>query len=117
MRRDKPLAKADMTPEQRECYELLCGLVCGEHHLTSPVYAWSGAGIRYAHYGELATFDFDKLTRLVVMAHDRCIRATVMASGPRMVGIGLSKRSREGCFAERHPTMEEAIARCRGVSS
>lgn len=65
-------------------------------------------------YGEMATFDFDELTRLVIAAHDECIRAAVAPSGPGMVKIRLWPRyGREGRFSERHPTMEKAIETLR----
>ncbi len=62
----------------------------------------------------LSTFDFDGLTRLVVSAHDECIRAQIMSSGPRMVKIMLhNRKGRDGGFAERHPTIEDAILEIR----
>jgi hypothetical protein len=67
------------------------------------------------HYGELATFDFDGLTRLVVAAHMNCIRAAVMSSGPRMVKIRLhGRRGRDGMMHERHPTIREAVETIEG---
>jgi hypothetical protein len=60
-------------------------------------------------YGGLATFDFDTLTRLVIAAHDHCVRVEVTHSGPKMVKIYISQREREGDGFVRHPTIEEAI--------
>lgn len=97
-----------MSDDQWECSILLADLFGGFHHSTArKIRAW-GDGICYSHYGELATFDFDHLTRLVRMAHDRCIRAAVGPSGPGMVRIMLFKRKgRSGSMWERHPTWEE----------
>ncbi len=65
-------------------------------------------------YGDLSTFDFDDLTRLVISAHDECIRAAVCPSGPGMVKIRLWPRTcREGKNYERHSTIETAIERLR----
>jgi hypothetical protein len=65
-------------------------------------------------YGDLSTFDFDVLTRLVIAAHDECVRASVCASGPNMVKIRVWPRfGREGNISERHPTIEKAIATFR----
>ena len=65
------------------------------------------------HYGDMATYDFDSLTRLVIASHDECIRASVNPSGPGMVKIRLWPRVREGGISERHPTMEQSLERIR----
>lgn len=103
--------RSAMTDDQRECFDLFCELVGGEHHITCNVKTW-GRGIRASMYsGTLSTFDFNGLTRLVVLCHDRCIRAEIVQSGPGRIGVVLHKRhKREGSVCERHPTMEEAIA-------
>lgn len=65
---------------------------------------------RWAPGRDYAMFVGDLLTRLVVMAHNSCIRVVLASSGPRMVGIILHKReSREGSISDRHPTIWEAI--------
>lgn len=109
--KDQPIKPEAMTPDQRECYQLFCDLVGGEHHISGTVFDY-GRGIKCSVYsGVLATFDSDRLTRLVVMAHDRCIRVEICTSGPGRVGIVLHKRhTREGCTSRRHPTMEQALA-------
>lgn len=118
MRGKKELRPVDMTDDQRQCYELLCDLVRGEHHLIGKV-TECGRGI---HFGmrcrSLATYDFDDLTRLVVMAHDRMIRVEIVPTGFGTIGIDLHKRhTRDGEMFKRHPTIEDSIARVRGVSS
>ncbi len=109
----KPLTRADMTPDQAECFDMLCDVFHGEHH--APEVREFGRGIRGTVYGgQLATFDFDYLTRLVVLAHDRCIRVEVMQGGPGRVGVALWKRKgRDGFISDRHPTIEDAIKRIR----
>lgn len=68
------------------------------------------------NFGMLATFDSDILTRLVVAAHDKCVRVSIQSSGPRMVKIVLHPRhGREGDFSRRHPTIEDAIAKIRSA--
>lgn len=66
------------------------------------------------NYGMLATADSDILTRLVISAHDQCIRVQIQSSGPRLVKIVLSPRhGRIGPFSEIHPTIEQAIEKIR----
>lgn len=110
----RSLKPAAMTADQAECYRLLCDLVHGEHHLNGIVRE-HGRGLKISlQFMTLSTFDFDYLTRLVVMAHDRCIRVEIVPSGPRLIGIELHKRhAREGEMHRRHPTIEQAIARIR----
>jgi hypothetical protein len=99
-----------MTADQLECYNMFCDLVGGDHHITGTVFGF-GRGIKCSVFsGMLSTFDFDYLTRLVIMAHDRCIRAEILASGPGRIGIALHKRhTREGSISQRHPTIEQSI--------
>lgn len=108
------LAKADMSEAQRACFDLLCDVFYGEHHAPERIYAF-GRGIKCNVMGsQLATFDFDYLTRLVVLAHDRCVRVEIVPSGPGRTGLALFKRAgRDGCIYDRHPTIEEAIERVR----
>lgn len=110
----KPLYREGMTLDQRACFDLLCRVFGGEHHLAN-VYA-CGSGIKVNMPGDrLATFDLDYLTRLVVLAHDECVRVEVAPGGPYRVKLLLHKRcSRSGRVNERHPTLEDAMARIRG---
>jgi hypothetical protein len=67
-------------------------------------------------YGGMATYDFDQLTRLVIAAHDECVRVEISHSGPGLIKIRLwARENRGGKFFEKHPTMEEAIKLFRGL--
>jgi len=79
---------------------------CPEIHKFS--YGWE------VNTNSLSTVDFDQLTRLVVAAHDMCVRAQVQQGGPRQVKILLSPRGhRTGGIYDRHPTMEDALSEVR----
>lgn len=103
-----------MSLDQAECYELFADLVGGEHHICGGV-KLHGRGLLWnMRNSRLGSFDFDGLTRLVLLAHDRCIRVEVQPSGPGLVGLTAFKRhTREGAMHERHPTMEEHITMLR----
>lgn len=97
---------------REEAEDFFGTLYRGRHHIpgngVKPEGNWAWV---VNHYIGLSTYDYDELTRLVFLAHDRCVRAEVLFSGPRMVKIRISKRSgRTGNFAERHPTIEQALA-------
>lgn len=104
-----------MSDDQWECYQMLADLFLGFHHISGKLHNW-GTGIKLntTQTGSFATFDFNNLTRAVIMAHDRMIRFEIEPSGPGMLGLTLFKRhTREGLMHERHPTIEDAISSAR----
>lgn len=96
---------------------MLCDICCGSHHIGGTVKEWgSGIAINITYGFSAATFDFDGLTRAVLMAHERCIRFEIAPSGPRMLKLIFHKRhTRDGCMSKRHPTIEQAINTFRRV--
>ena len=60
----------------------------------------------------LSTTDWEDLTFLVILCHDQAIRMSIMPN-MRTMKLLFHQRMREGIYSERHPTMEEAIQRCR----
>jgi len=114
----QPYRKEWMSDDQYECAEMFADLFRGWHHVNGPIHE-HGTGICHnTHSCRLATFDFDMLTKIVIMSHDRCIRAEITHSGPRMLKIVLHKRhTREGQMHDRHPTMEQAIINARPASN
>jgi hypothetical protein len=98
-----PLTKA-------EAEEFFGILYFGKHHIPSDVKPF-GRGWKINDFGgALSTFDFDGLTRLVFLCHDKCVRAQIMQGGPGRVGVAIWKRhGRVGDMTERHPTIEHAL--------
>lgn len=78
----------------------------GLHHLPGKV-KWLGHGAASVNErGDLSTFDFDGLTRLVMLAHAYCVRVSVEAGGPGAVKLLLHCRHyRTGGMPLRHPRM------------
>lgn len=101
-----------MTKEEATAFFSI--LFYGEHHIPSEVKPW-GRGWKVSEYsGRLATFDFDGLTRLVFLAHDKCVRAEICQSGPGRVGICIWKRhGRSGDMFARHPSLKCALINWR----
>lgn len=91
----------------------------GIYHLNPSSYLhkrtdWSRPDlIRIVIFDEgLATYDFDRLTKLVILAHDYCVRLDIGCAGMRHLSLNFSARKmREfGNVFERHPTIETAIS-------
>ena len=82
----------------------------GWHHVeVRRVKRESPTQITYTHHGDLSTFDWDQLTRLVVAAHSLAVRVEVSSAGPCYVRIRLSERTRNGDMTMRHPTLAEHL--------
>ena len=64
------------------------------------------------HHGDLATWDFNTLTVLVLAAHQHCVRVEISSSGPGMVKILFHDRYRGDSDSRHwdiHPTIDEAV--------
>lgn len=72
-----------------------------------------GPGVSVLVDAGISTFDFDVLTRLVVAAHDECVRLEISGAGHYSLRLAFHSREREGRMSERHPTMEQAIDAAR----
>lgn len=59
--------------------------------------------------GGLATYDFDGLTQLVLLAHHHCVRIAIHPGGPRSLWLVFHPRSRDGEGFGMHPTIEESL--------
>jgi len=63
-------------------------------------------------FGSLATFDDDRLTRIVIASHEYGIRAEIDNHGMLGLKILLHNRiSRDGRLFQRHPTIEAVLQR------
>ncbi|MHB0998184.1 MAG: hypothetical protein ACYC27_02980 [Armatimonadota bacterium] len=64
-------------------------------------------------YGTLDTWDFNLLTKLVILCHDLCIRCEVCSCSPRYLKLCFGARKRINSYTDGHPTMEQAIEQLR----
>jgi len=98
------------TEDQEYCRRALSRWVGGDHHL-SKVYEF-GEGICINTMQDLSTFDFDKLTQLVLIAHRYRIRIEIGSSGPRAVRIIAHRRKAEGTLSVKHPGLSDLRDMC-----
>lgn len=112
MAEEKVTESKHLTKEEATAF--FSELYYGEHHIPKHQVFEFGYGWMVKHdRGDLATFDYNDLTRLVLMAHDKCIRVSVSPLNKSVLQIAIWKRQREGPMAERHPTLEQAIEKFR----
>jgi len=99
-----------VSEDQEYCICMLSEWAGGRHHLPK-VYAW-GVGVCINHHGDLSTFDYNRLTRLVLLAHRDAVRIEIASSGPRRVKIIAHRRKHgEGLsMFERHPCLADLAA-------
>lgn len=114
----KKRTNTEMSPLGITVADLLGYVFAGIYHMDTSMLIrvdWSNRDvIEVNHYGGLATWDFNELTKLVVVAHDMMLRMEVRQSGPRRVGMAFwQRRTREGGIAERMPTIEQQIEAIR----
>lgn len=69
-----------------------------------------GVAVNWTCGNGFATWDFDMLTKLVLLAHAECIRVELEATAPRLFKVVFFEREREGDIARRHPTIAQAVA-------
>ena len=96
--------------EREEAIDFFSKFYGGEHHIIYPVKR-CGEGWSTIHLGELASYDFATLTKLIVLSHQECIRSAVRpAMGkPGFIEITIHPREREGSTMERHPDLRTGI--------
>jgi hypothetical protein len=105
-------AKFSLSPLGADVADLLGDLACGIYHLSPEILnvAWGNPTyIELRWSGDLATFDSDRLTRLVLLAHDRALRVELLPRSNRYLTMRFHRRQRDGAGWERHPTAEQAL--------
>ncbi len=98
---------------KQEALDFFTDFYCGEHHIPNELRACGGSGWSVVDTNYMSTTDNDRLTKLVVMAHDRCLRVSIAPFGANRYKITLHKRSRTGNISESHSTIEDAVTRIR----
>jgi hypothetical protein len=66
-----------------------------------------GTGIEFCLRGDFSTFDWDKLTTLVLYAHAYRVRVELRGASPQRLRVVLHAREAEGRIFDRHPGLAE----------
>lgn len=105
----KPLTRETATAEQWRCFEVVALALNTYTGYLKPIPC--GNGIRVAFLGDVATYDGNLLTRLVLAAHRYAVRISVANSGPRRVAIEAHPRDPKGLrIMDRHPSLDDLQA-------
>jgi hypothetical protein len=110
--------KVDMSPLGENVANLLDKVFCGIYHLDASKLKkinWSDTHFVAVqlHWQSLSTYDNDNLTRLVVLAHDHCLRVDISARTVKTIEIMFHQRKPGGSLMDRMPTMEQHLADIR----
>jgi hypothetical protein len=100
----------------KEVADILGQVWKGLYHLDEDKIDWEND--RYIEVNmveDLSTWDFNRLTELVVLCHDRAIRMSINKCNFSCLKLIFHKRSRTGDITQRHPKMEEAIELIRSA--
>ena len=108
-----------LEPFPKRALGVLSFVFAGLHHVDMHRVKWrtpddpNFGRCEYSAFDDLSTFDYARLTMLVVAAHDLCVRVEIQPSGPRHLKIVMWPRVREGDMAKRHPELEAHAAELR----
>lgn len=120
--RARPLPP-ELKAEHAEATAFFAQLFYGDQHIDGPVeymghFLTKGGVYRSKiHVTKLSTFDWDYLTRLVFIAHERSWRSALKQAGNRMeMWLYITKRDRYEVgddLTKYHPTLEQAVEKFR----
>jgi hypothetical protein len=94
--------------DQQYCIRMLGDWAHGFHHLPMPKEFGRGVSIHWSQ--DLSTWDFNRLTTLVLLAHERCVRIEINRGNPQGITIAAHRRKRDSkSIYEGHPSLENLV--------
>ncbi len=108
----------EWTDDQLLASYALCIVQKGYHHM-GKIKADGRTGVVTSIHGDASTFDYDALTRIVLVAHQMGVRISVGSSGPRMIKLRAHARytsddkNGELCICHRHPSLDFLASECK----
>ena len=105
----------------REVLDILDHVYCGLHHTDyqEQFKKKDFCGTRSVEYvtpSDLSTYDYNELTKLVILAHDKGIRISVRAENHKLIiqfHNRMGKRTNKFSMSQRHPSLKTAIENIR----
>lgn len=103
-----------MTDEERQrCDAVIDRLFHGRHHVDRYVYDETGVFVQCKSHSCLSTFDFNQLTRFVLLCHKYCVRGEISPC-MRDLRIRIHPRDKNGKnIYSRHPDLLELISQAQ----
>jgi hypothetical protein len=92
--------REDCSERQAIAWDMLDAWM-GTHHLKRILEC--GDGIEFCVLGDLSTWDWDKLTNLVLYSHAHRVRVELSGAAPCYLRMCLHAREATGSTTERHP--------------
>jgi len=93
--------REDCNERQAICWELIAWW-CGAHNVRR-IYPCGSDGLQFCIHTEISTYDCNKLTTLVLLAHAMRVRVQVSGAANNYLRVVLHAREATGGFAQRHP--------------
>lgn len=98
----------------RDVADLLGWLFQGIYHIEHVVrkVEWNKEQlitVKIGNEANLATYDFNRLTMLVLICHHMAIRCEICPCNPSLLTLKFSRRQRSDDGFTKHPTIEESI--------
>lgn len=108
------LKQQHITPSEHgeNVADILGQVFLGLYHIDRQVYKVDWTELRCIEinlHSNFSTYDFNVLTRLVVLCHDRAMRLEISPCNMQFIKFRFHQRKREGSIFDRHPTIEQAI--------
>lgn len=103
------------SPLGSEVADILGQVYCGIYHISRevkhPRCEWDNPYVVVVVIGsDLSTFDFDRLTKLVILCHDRAIRLCISGKANGYLELMFHQRERQPDDRSiHHPTIEDAV--------
>jgi len=109
---EQPVLELEQLPLAEKVEIFLIDVFGGRHRVAKLID--NGGHFVCIPHGSVSTFDDDRLTRIVLSSHRLCLRAEIDNHGMRGIKILLhNRKGRTGRLHERHPTIEDVIARTK----